>query len=196
MLRLRYKSSSPPGGLYFYEVPETGAYFERPVFDQLVFLIRDHYTANSIAIPENLAALIENFMCLRMPASVCTGTMEPDAKVFRAVTVPQIRDYTRLLFEKATNPGTFFVSPEEAERRAGICANCPLNAKAICTTCNGLKKYAAKFLANRKTSWDTQLGVCALCGCMLQAKVHVSKEALALTQDHDYPPNCWLRKGS
>lgn len=189
---LRYKQYSPPGGVYFYTVPETGVSFEHGVLDALVLEVRQHYVANKLTPPENLTAVIEDFICAQMPEGVCRGHGTTESEAWKHVSPQQVKDFTKLIFEKRRLGERFFVSQEEAEKRATICASCPFNLMNLCTTCTQLKGYAAKYLVGRATTQDRLLGVCGKCGCMLEAKVHVTKEALAKTQQHEYPPHCWL----
>lgn len=179
----------PPGGMYFYTIPETGSKFTSPTPTGLLDMIRAHYRANNLPVPENIDALIADHICKRVPKGFCEG--EPESKF---LSVGDIREGTRLLIQKARlgSPG-FLVTQAEAERRAAICSACPLNLHGVCTSCtSGLKNLARMLIANKTTSRDDLLDTCAECGCMLKAKVHVSIEGLAVTQKHAYPSNCWL----
>ena len=46
--------------------------------------------------------------------------------------------------------------------------------------------------ANRKTPYDAALEVCAVCGCLLTAKVHISNDTLFELSKHTYPENCFM----
>jgi len=162
---------------------------EEGVLDVLLERIRTHLRVNEHPVPPNLSALVEAQMCEDMPKGVCTGDPDNSEVEMSRISTAQIRDYTRLIFERRRMGEKFFVSQEEAERRAKICTGCPENVRGICTTCNGLKQYAARFLVGRKTSLDHRIGVCAKCGCMLAAKVPVAFPALDRTEPHDYPAN-------
>lgn len=101
--------------------------------------------------------------------------------------------------------GAIPVEHREAERRAEICAMCPLNQRL------GLFNYftikAGKAIQKeieRKTSmdlWttlDPLLGVCRACRCVMELKVHVPIEAIT---SHMKPktkaklhPDCWILK--
>jgi len=64
--RIRDKSMVPRGN-FTYTVKETGAQFSSHVFPTLVIKVRQHMLANNVAVPLNLAVLIEQDYCERMP---------------------------------------------------------------------------------------------------------------------------------
>jgi hypothetical protein len=51
-------------------------------------------------------------------------------------------------------------------------------------------------VANRKTPYDTGLGICKACGCGLAAKVHIARKYLAENpkKREEYPDHCWMVK--
>ena len=114
------------------------------------------------------------------------------------MTLSGVKAFTSILFARARLSGKlFFAPPHEAEQRAKICSTCPLNNKSQCSVCGGLLALVRKLVGRRETSYDSLLGVCSLCGCLLRAKVHVSAEVLRMTPTvpaaEDVPEQCWLR---
>lgn len=90
-----------------------------------------------------------------------------------------------LAFAKAATiytDSTLFVPPEQAERRALICLNCPRNLKMVNGRTADNPNFAqAKFCqlkenssTHRQTDYDNALGLCGLCTCKLSCKVHFS----------------------
>lgn len=201
MMRLRPHRSTPPGGIYFYQVPETRTVLEHPVLDVLMINLRAHYTNNKIDIPADLRARVEDWMCRQMPPGVCEGTPEPGVRVRRVLTKDMVRDFSRLLFERALSlvgRGRFYVEQAEAERRAAICVACPRQDPSFCVTCDQLETFAAKFLASPEkqvTTFDSRLSVCTECGCLLRTKVWVHKDAMRRLTQREYPKWCWMSPG-
>jgi len=193
--------ADPPGGKYFYFVPETKTALEHSTMDKLLENVRWHYANNRLQEPENLRALVEHHMCLQMPPGVCSGKPEPGDKIRRIFRLAEVLDFSRLIFTRAVSLATrseFHVSQEEADRRAGICAACPKQASGFCPTCDQLEAHAAPWLVNldkQRTRHDAKLTVCSVCGCLLRAKVWISLAALAGQKPKGYPAWCWLSPG-
>lgn len=190
-----FKSSVyfPPGGAYFYTVPETGRYFEsRQSMQDLLNKVQAHLEVNGLPVPSDqshLRRLIEDHICRRVPVGFCTERAGIPGMDFFSV-----QKATELLVRRATQPD-FFVGAMEADRRAGICKDCTYNVRTMCTSCNGLKKLFGRLVSNRKTRYDDQLGVCAKCGCGLQAKVQVNRKYLDKEGESvdNLPEFCWLK---
>ena len=68
-----------------------------------------------------------------------------------------------------------FVSQEEAEKRAEICASCDLNVNIAgsCGACADRIARALAVIGSRRTKLDEKLGACSICSCALRAAVHV-----------------------
>lgn len=192
--RLISKTRLPPGGAWFYTVPETGAKFEdRMSFTDLVRKVEAHYRVNNRPVPENLSRSIEEFICDNMPDGVCTSS---SGKVRRLDFFSVLTATELLIRSRITGQGEFYVSNSEASQRAQICSTCPLNLKHMCTTCNGLRDLFKKLVASRTTAYDSKLGVCEACGCGLSAKVHISNKYLPPMPDDTVdrvPDFCWAK---
>ena len=191
--KLRRLDYLPPGGAWFYVVPETGVSFEdRMSFNQLVAKVQAHYALNKLAVPENLVDLIHDFICSRMPPDTCDGPPPTDPPL----TFFGVLGATELLFKRLLKGDKIYVTAEEANRRAIICSTCPNNRLHMCTTCNGLRDKFKAMVANRTTPYDKGLGVCAACGCGLSAKIHIDKKVLPPMPAEaiaTLPTNCWAR---
>lgn len=186
----------PPGGSFFYTVEATGRYFESRVsMADLLQQVHAHLAVNKLphpATPAELRPEVENHMCQRLTKGFCT---DPDVGV-PGLDIFSIEKATTLLFHRTTKPD-FFVSALEADRRAAICKDCTFNLRHICTSCTGLKEVFGRLIGKRKTRYHDQLGICAKCGCGLQAKVQVDRKYLDSDPafEEGLPQFCWLKKG-
>jgi len=180
MLTFANERTVPPGGAYFYTVPETNAVFREYSFDRLMDTLGSYYAGNNITKPGNLTALVKDYMCRHFPVTFCIGDDEgkPRKKV---VTLSTIREETLKL--AAGNPR---VLPGEARRRAITCSNCPRNDKQMCTSCSGLQSWARKVVGGGIEGLDDALGVCEIDATALSTKVHLQD-----IPEGDYPENCW-----
>lgn len=200
----RRPDSVPPGGVFFYEFQ--GARGEMIRFESyksvpdLAWEIRSYLSTNQLSPISDLELKIPDFMCANLPPGFCWK--DPDGLVDTRLTMRQVQDFTKILFERARRlgKGSFIVPKAEAERRAAICAKCPLNSKEQCTVCGGLLAFVRTLVGRRETGYDQGLGTCRLCGCMLRVKVHVSAESLRKAAGSrppplkDMPEPCWLRE--
>jgi hypothetical protein len=206
MRTFKYAHVMPPGGVYFYEVDIRGrkVRLEDTQMDVLVSRCMQLLANNQLTVPDRtvLHARVEHYVCTHVPEGFCRGAHEEGDKQLGFITASQVMEFTRLIFAKAkatlTGKGASFCVPvAEAERRAAICALCPKNMTTICTSCDGLKEYGAKYLVDpdkQRTSYDDRLRVCEECGCLLRFKVHVALDVLKQGGGkHDYPPQCWLK---
>ena len=192
--RLLNKNRVPPGGAWFYTVPETGVLIQdRMGLRNLELKIRDHYSANGLKVPDNLSELVEVFICKNVPEGFCEGDL-PGVKPKR-LDFFSVLGATELLFKRViSRDEKFYVPLAEASKRALICSTCPMNLLHMCTTCNGLRSTFQKLVSNRTTSYDSRIGVCAACGCGLTAKIHISKQFLPAMPESaraEVPENCW-----
>lgn len=90
------------------------------------------------------------------------------------------------------------VEPEEADRRAAICATCPYNVDAVgCFGCANVAGMIFDVVKDRSTPHDGQLKNCQVCGCVNRAQVWVPKETLdkGVTAEmrEDFPAHCWKK---
>jgi hypothetical protein len=87
-----------------------------------------------------------------------------------------------------------FVPQSEANRRAEICAGCPMNRSiAGCTPCRNLVSLVFNVIGNRRTPLDARLGACGVCGCSLSASVHIPLENFPAKPKYEYPDWCWKK---
>jgi hypothetical protein len=200
VLKFARRNIVPPGGIYFYETPETKQRFEHPQFSHLELLVREHYYNNNVETPEMLPALMEDYMCRHLPESFCTGRTDGEVRRAKTLTYWVVSDNT---FRILPRPGTAegFVDAQEAERRAGICSRCGNNLSGICSSCSGLKLRFAAQMRGLSTTHDRFLGVCAVDGCLLTAKVFspliLATQVMNRERTYEYEgikvnPECWV----
>lgn len=194
MQTYKNKFQVPPGGRWFYTTPN-GAFFES--WSAQVDVERQvaaFYQANRQPVPDNLPALVEDHICKHSPPGFCND-LEHEGSL--GITLFSVMKFTGVLFHRFTkSPEKFFVPLAQAECRAKTCLACSLNLRHMCTSCNGLREFGAALVSQRNTKYDSDLGVCRACGCLLSAKVHVNAQYLGETEASlaKTDPKCWLRK--
>jgi len=81
-----------------------------------------------------------------------------------------------------------YIPQEEAEARAAICVDCPEN-NADSTS---LLIVLMEKVTNRTTRFEDKLGVCMVCGCVLNTLVHATEDLVDTSIQH--PQKCWKNK--
>jgi len=194
--RFLHPSSSPPIG-WVYELEHEGAKyrFQSPMRIDLMDQLRKWYSSKKLEWPgdSEMRKRVEEYICQLVPKGFCVGG--PDKPRVPFLSAASIRDATRLFLSRVFKGKGMLVPPEEANRRAIICGNCPSNLHGICTSCaaNEFQDIFRWFIQQgRSTPYDSILDTCHVCGCLLKAKVHMTIEELSQLEKHTYPPNCWL----
>lgn len=170
---------APPGGVYFFEVPETGRFFSHADLVELERQIVAHLEASGAHVPPNLRALIEHYMCQRLPQGACEG---------EGVFLPGQRqpNYFEVLNALPRTLHGPWATPAEAERRATACRSCPRNNLSLCTHCNDLQEQALAHIGGRQVLQLAFLGVCT--------QVMAPAYALVWVRDAEVPGGptlCW-----
>jgi len=137
-------------------------------------------------------------MCSQLPDSFCKGDTELKQAII--VRVDRVREFTTAMWRRAMYGKKGFADHDTIERRARTCMSggpdgkkCEFHDEGICTTCNQLKGFKNLLVGARRTEYDAGLGVCAVCGCMLEVKILLSDKALAKCKDRGYPDYCWMK---
>lgn len=201
MMNLRNKNLVPPGKFSF-TVPETGIRFECFSLEELFKKIRNHYLGNNLELPEDWKARIEDHLCRKLPPEYCNNSAGLSSPC--SMTASDIMTGMAAMVDLVSTHlkgGEIYVSQEEANTRAEICARCNLNAKvASCTFCGYFAQMAekiSKIKESRKTPSDDYLENCCRCKCRTAAIVHIKKEILnsCTTPENmlQYPQWCWKR---
>ena len=188
--------TTPPVGWVYEIVHEDVKYrFQSPMRHGLFLQLRQWYSAKGLEWPGDaeMTARVEHHICQLCPPGFCEGG--PNRPAVPYLSVAMIRDGTKLLLRRIFARKEFLVDQDEANRRARICANCSANLHGICTSCPGnefFEVFGWFIRAGRKTPYDQALDTCAICKCLLRAKIWVRQETLNDLSKHEYLPNCWL----
>lgn len=186
---------SPPGGWVF-RVMETGFTVQARSIVTLRNNVMAHLRANGIRkgkewdFEDELCKQnqIGDPFCIPAPAVIPPGAEK--------LTVSHIERFVKTMW-RVVKSGFALVDAEEANRRAAICAQCPLNVDVgFCEGCRGVLKRVADTVGDRSTPLDNSLRNCAACGCVLRLKVWVPTKVLDQVEANDLPPytqECWRR---
>jgi hypothetical protein len=182
-------------------------------FNKLLFHVEQYRRANNLPVPANVRRMVEDQICAAMEAAGngedkgrCAYLKEDDAE-----NPPELRDWKHgikslVAFGKAVSVVAgelavgkqVCVSREEAERRAGVCAQCPYNLNlGNCWSCGELGRLFRSVQGGLQTSMDSRLQSCDRCGCNLRTKVWVTGEALDKVEKEQgiepssFPSWCW-----
>jgi hypothetical protein len=198
-------SDSPPGG-WKIKVPKTGVEFKHYDFRAISNAYKSHCNANGILLSPNWQEEFLSEMCKQNQhwGRKCRPAVANSLKR-RRLSLTAVLSFLNMLraWAQSTLSGKdAFIPQEEAERRAGICANCPFNTtlQFSCGACMGaVLTLIHGILGKRKTEYDSSLGACLICSCSLKAAVHVpvdvQREGLSdeLKNDFDEIKYCWKR---
>lgn len=190
-----WKGACPPDG-YRYIDPLDGYLSHAWDYGTWVEQQMNHLRVNNRPVPDDLGEQMQEQLCLTLPPGWCNYD---DPQRPRAVASLDWNDVMRGIetFSRWIAQGANFTEQAEAERRAQICTRCYLNVHVSgCASCQALVQEVVR---NRSTRFDYALKACAVCKCMLRAKVHfpmniLDKENSGVQQM--YPEHCWLNKKS
>jgi hypothetical protein len=203
--KLAKNDSVPPKG-YRFTVPETGYKIEKKyTLNDLFFEVEKHYKDNNIPLPDNWRDLVEDQLCRQLPEGWCQYTDgKPAEGATSFLSFDNIMKGLKSLSSIAANAvsgNDVFVSQEEADSRAAICARCYYNQKSgFCMGCGGARvilDMVASIKGSRTTYVDYALDNCGICGCRNDAIVHVKKNLLLTGEKEEItnkrPDWCWLK---
>jgi hypothetical protein len=192
---LRDLTVGPPGG-WHYEQPETHHHMSGITWQALVKKVSQHRQNNNIPQDENLFNEIEEQMCERMSVEDRDAHCGAGARIPKSIGWRQVESFLKTAGAFIASGGQL-VDQAEAERRAAICAACPLNVGMHgCGVCRATVDAFRATILQRSTSQDAGLLNCGVCGCENRTQVHIPLETLrAGTGDLDYSlnPACWKR---
>jgi len=191
-------SRIPYGGQYVLKLPERGMVGHGNNFEALLRSITEWRKANSVPIGLGFAYEVEQVVCEKY-AVECQNSLL-DKRVRRGrLTLAEVLRGTRVIlaFKLAGSP---YVEQAEAERRAAICAACPMNQdfpKPCGGRCGSLQEIVTAIVGSRKTLFDDRLKSCGICGCVSSAHLLMPLDILAkgvtsdMREQFAAVPNCW-----
>lgn len=197
MLRLLRRSVIPKGGWIYIHKP-TGTTIKAKTWNELVSRVRGYRVANGIALGPNFEEQLGEDVCKQQGwgSPVCEE-QEPPTVEKRQLGVMDVVNFLKVVKHWLLNNPTL-VEPEEADRRAAICASCPYNVDAIgCFGCTNIAGHMFDVIKERATPHDGQLKNCQVCGCVNRAQVWVPKETLdqgvSPEMREEFPDHCWKK---
>jgi hypothetical protein len=197
MRRLKNRAEAPPDFFRFTH-PETGHTSVATDYYSWSEKIKEHRRANNLPNDPEIMLKAEDQLCSIIPPELWEYEKEGDMSwVNTRISVGDVVDFTKILIAQAKE-GNEYVSQEEANRRARICAGCYLNVNIMgCGVCGQL----LELVIDKQTDYDTSLKNCAVCHCFNRAQVHFRTKVLDSAdsewkQSH-YPKEfCWKSHAS
>jgi hypothetical protein len=176
-----------PRGGWKYVVLDTNTTIQSGSIQSLKRDVRRHMIANNLELPQDLDESIEDSACMNLERKPITDSHSERPR-WRAAEVLR---FLKTIFNWVRMDGAKFVPMEEAERRAKICASCPMNVTVSgCLGCSGVATLVKQIRGDRRTKYDGQLHACNVCGCELKVKVLVPSEVID-NRGLEYPSHCW-----
>lgn len=175
--------------VWMFKDPDTKYTYKANNEKELLDLIISYRTQNELPPIEYLPIVVENYLCQRR---VNLGACEPREPLKRGLFTylkGGMALVKNLMFKK-------FVSLQEADRRARICVQCPLN---VFPDKSGFVKWSDEVanasVGDRRSAYHNALGNCNACGCTLKAKVFYG-ETLNLSDKEleAMPEFCWQKQ--
>jgi hypothetical protein len=164
-------------------------------WNSLVDDVRAHLKGNGLPVDPNLSLTMQEWWCREVSAENCSEPNNPNMKDTVAMAERFLRTAKAFVFSGAAK-----VPQEEAERRAAICAECPMNITGnFCTSCfmRNMVASTVAMVSGWKTSKDDKLKACGVCSCDLKIKVHVPKDQMNYKElDGLWTERCWMNGAS
>ena len=116
----------PPGG-WRYIQPETGFEFTASTLRVVIQKVAEHRRANGLPVGDP-SAEIQDFVCAQLPIGSENCMHEIDAGDYalkKHFTMEDVKRFIQAAISALGSRG--LVEQPEAERRAALCASCPLN---------------------------------------------------------------------
>ncbi len=176
-MKLRSRGIIPYGGYFRPLDPLTGIRVEAVTWDHLMSKVREERRANGAPIGLEIDDEVESWCCIAHPDEV--QVVDERLPKRRLLNLDDVVRGTQVIlaFKLAGSP---LVAQPEAERRAAICARCPMNQmwSQSCSICNKIDDVVRGVIGQVKTDKDQQLFSCNICGCSLKAAVHLPNDIL------------------
>tara|TARA_R110001599_G_scaffold85828_2_gene230433 strand:- start:21578 stop:22168 length:591 start_codon:yes stop_codon:yes gene_type:complete len=186
----RYSVLAPQKPLNY---TEDGVVFKSGNFMQLTRAVMLHREENGGDLSSGWVSRFGTSYCDSHPD--CISCTKDEAPLNRVLTLGEVSAFLRAVVKWIASGKV--VDQSEAERRAAICASCPLNVEITnCKSCFKLAEKSRALIGNVSTSLDSNLDGCYACGCNLKVKVWCPSSVVAGTKtDSFYPDYCWQKEG-
>lgn len=175
-----------PHGRWRYTHPISGHIFDHYDYSTIEREVIAHNKGNGYEMPPDWREVFQDAMCKENKWGKETCRRIVGGRIARsAISFADAMSFGKVLLKfftsKKTDAGKF-VDQEEANRRAEICRNCPLNVAESwsCGSCSQMIQDLVQSISGeKKTPYDNELGFCGICHCSLKASVHYPLEAQA-----------------
>jgi hypothetical protein len=185
-----------------YLVPHTGVLLKESHISSLMDLIRRHLDANKFTDAVVTREEVEDYnarIMIKNDPECCEEYPEPPIGS-RTLGLADVIRFTRTMFSNAVG-GFQRVDQAEADRRAEICANCPMNFQiGGCRSCYHSGAAAAligSLTGDKVTPSDERLHSCKICGCFNKAQIWFPledlRDAIDPTLNSQLPSGCWKK---
>ncbi len=183
----------PPGG-WRYIQPETGFEFKASTLRVVIQKVAEHRRANGLPAGDP-SADIQDFVCAQLPigSENCIHELEGEDYALKThFTMEDVKRFIQAAISALGSRG--LVEQPEAERRAALCASCPLNTTVGgCWRCKGLADWLFRLIGARNTAHAGRLNQCGVCGCSIKAKIWLPLDvAQGVSEGYKFPSWCWL----
>lgn len=176
-----------PPGEFDYTQPETGGHFHSHDWVAFSRAVRDHRLANHIPISPQWEEELVDQMCRDNPKWPCRR-IDAARHKRKGFSFAAAMGFLNFLKSWVLKHQGQYVSQEEAERRAAICARCDFN-KPMSHGCGGcmtaLLRAISTLKGGRKTSKDSELNACQICSCSNAVQVWMPIEPLVEAAPQD-----------
>jgi len=200
MALLKSKRDTPPGGWKFLQ-KETDFTVTGENEEQLIGLVVAHRQYRNLQPQdrESVRLDIERQICTRLGNLECKAEGKDDAwvpqnPVRHVITMSMMLGFSKAALAFVASGGKL-ATIEEAQRRANICKDCPLNQPMVGCSCGTfLKTIEASVPKERRFMPDR---FCAACSCSLSAKVNLTEDQVVYSnegrKDIKWPEGvgCW-----
>jgi len=172
--RIKDHKVIPYGGEYTATHPATNITIRARSMRDLYRAMIDHCKANNQPIPLGFEDIVESWFC-KNHADSCEEYVQDLPLRPRVLGWQDVLRGTKVMLKHWAN-GSVLVDDAEANRRASICANCPLNSKiqyGCSGLCGELKDLLVSVTGAKKTAFDGVLQSCSICHCFNAVSVWI-----------------------
>lgn len=189
--------NSPPGG-WKYTPPQTGVTITTQFYNGLLPQVLQHLRANGVEITDELLLEIEDGACreTKPPGSWCSKRQpKPVEGQLPHLTLGHLDRFLKSIWGALVSRD--FVPREEAERRAAVCASCPLVTGGLggCSGCYTLLRATEKLVQKNPIRMGEDKDVCGACGCHIPLLVWCKNSTLDKAVGEKMPRyregHCW-----